>query len=507
MAVVINTATLSGIEGKMVYVEVDIARGLPCFNIVGMPDISVRESKERVRSAIINSGFKFPVCRITVNLAPADLRKGGGLFDLPISVGILLATGQINFSAAKNFMFLGELSLSGEIKTVKGALPIILEGCRNEIFKFVVPFQNADECSIIDEAEIYCFSTLSNMVNCINSNKWHIYKHMSQTQKHDDFNDLDYSDVIGQESSIRAIEIAAAGSHNIIMTGPPGVGKTMIAERIPTILPDMNFVESLEVTKIYSVSGTLDENKALIMERPFRNPHHTCSKIALIGGGNNFQPGEISLAHNGVLFLDEIIEFRKQVLEVLRQPLENRCIKISRARGTVIYPANFMLVGALNPCPCGNYGSDRACNCTESQRKKYIGKLSGPLIDRIDMFTFVRKISYKDIRNKKKSQSSNEIKRIVESARNLQIQRFKDENITCNSQMNIKLIYKYCKLNDNCKDLMGKIFDKYHLSTRAYTKILKVARTIADLNETSDIEEKDLIEAIQYRKFINEEIL
>jgi magnesium chelatase family protein len=291
------------------------------------------------------------------------------------------------------------------------------------------------------------------------------------------------------------------------MTGPPGVGKTMIAERIPTILPDMNFFESLEVTKIYSVSGTLDENKALIMERPFRNPHHTCSKIALIGGGNNLQPGEISLAHNGVLFLDEIIEFKKQVLEVLRQPLENRCIKISRARGTVIYPANFMLVGALNPCPCGNYGSDRACNCTESQRKKYIGKLSGPLIDRIDMFTFVRKISYKDIRNKKKSQSSNEIKRIVESARNLQIRRFKDENITCNSQMNIKLIYKYCKLNDNCKNLMEKIFDKYHLSTRAYTRILKVARTIADLNETSDIEEKDLIEAIQYRKFINEEIL
>lgn len=351
MIVKINSASFKGIDGIMVSVELDISYGLPCFNIVGLGDASIKESKERVRSAIINSGYEFPINRITVNLAPADLKKEGSLFDLPIAVAILLATGQIQFNDSYDYLFMGELSLSGELKKIRGALPIVIEGNKKGIHKFIVPTDNAEECAAVKKCEIYPFDSLKQLVSfIINRNKLPYKKKLSSIKESNTY--MDFQDIIAQESSKRAIEVAAAGGHNIALWGPPGSGKTMLAKRIPSILPKMNYDEAVEVTKIYSVSGNLKDETSLIINRPFRSPHHTASKLALIGGGLSLMPGEISLANNGVLFLDEILEFNKNVLEVLRQPLEERKITISRASGSINYPANFMLVCALNPCPC-----------------------------------------------------------------------------------------------------------------------------------------------------------
>lgn len=350
MAIKVITAAYSGINGMLVSVEIDISRGLPSYNIVGLADTSVKESKERVRAAIINSGFEFPVNRITINLAPADLKKDGSQFDLPIAIGILIATGQINLYNEDVYLLIGELSLSGDVKKVKGALPIILEGNENNIKNFIVPTDNAKECSIVKHCNIYSFDTLKQIVNFLESKDMLPY-YNDLVNRNDNYSfDNDFEDVVGHESSKRAIEIAAAGGHNLILWGPPGSGKSMLAYRIPSILPSLNYEEALEVTKIYSVSGNLKE-EGLIGNRPFRSPHHTSSNISLVGGGNSLTPGEISLAHNGVLFLDEMLEFKKNVLEVLRQPLEDRIIKISRSNGNVVYPASFMLVGSLNPCP------------------------------------------------------------------------------------------------------------------------------------------------------------
>ena len=351
MAVKITTAAFSGIEGVIVTVEIDITNGLPCFNIVGLADVSVKESKERVRSAIINSGFEFPVSRITVNLAPADLKKDGSQFDLPIAIGILLATDQIKSDNIDSYLFMGELSLFGEINKIKGALPIVIEGCKNNIKNCIVPNSNARECSIVKKINVYAFDNLKQVAAFL-ENKDMLPTSFDENITQSELKlDYDFEDVIGQESCKRAIEVAAAGGHNILMWGPPGSGKSMLAYRIPSILPTLNYEEALEVTKIYSISGYLNE-EGLIKKRPFRSPHHTCSSISLAGGGRNLTPGEISLAHNGVLFLDELLEFKKSALEVLRQPLEDRKIKISRANGNITYPASFMLICATNPCPC-----------------------------------------------------------------------------------------------------------------------------------------------------------
>jgi magnesium chelatase family protein len=507
MAININSSTFTGIEGVIVSVEVDITRGLPGFNIVGLADISVKESKERVRSAILNSGFDFPVSRITINLAPADIKKEGSLLDLPIAIGILSATGQINQSFLEDFLFIGELSLSGELKRVRGALPIVIEGCNCAIDKFIVPMENASECVVINKASIYPFETLKEVIHFINYRDVLPYGCEKKRQRALT-TELDLSEVAGQQSCKRALEVAAAGGHNVIMFGPPGSGKTMLAQRIPSILPDLNYEEALEVSRIYSVSGNLDLNNGLMTERPFRNPHHTSSKVALIGGGNNLMPGEVSLAHNGVLFLDEMLEFKKNILEVLRQPLEDRIINITRHSGSVRYPANFMLVGALNPCPCGYFGSSiKVCTCTDYERKRYISKLSGPLLDRVDIFTFAAALSYEEINCNTEGESSKDIRSRVENARKVQELRYKEHGLYCNTQLTPSLIKRYCKLDLSTSTVIEKIYNKYSLTTRAYSRILKVARTIADLNGRINIEQRDVIEALQYRKFINENII
>lgn len=505
MAVTINTAAFSGIEGVLVSVEVDLERGLPCFSIVGLPDTSVKESKERVRAAIVNSGFEFPIKRIVINLAPADIKKVGALFDLPIALGILMATEQITFEDAKNFLIMGELSLSGKLKRVRGVLPITIESINEGINNFILPMENAEECSVVKNTRVYAFESLKQVIEYIKYRDLMPYEYINNPES--SRSSLDFEDILGQESCKRAIEVAAAGNHNVAMFGPPGSGKTMIAQRVSTILPTLSYEEGLEVTKIYSVSGNLEKYKGFINQRPFRSPHHTITTIGLVGGGNNLMPGEVSLAHNGVLFLDEILEFKRNALEVLRQPLEDRKVTICRGSGKVTYPCNIMAVISTNPCPCGYYGSAKQCSCGEFERRRYMKKLSGPLLDRIDLFCFVNPLSYDEIKAKAKGESSKEIRVRVEKARELQKNRFKEENIYCNAQMDGKLIRKYCKLNSKSNNILEKIYNRYTLSTRAYSRILKVARTIADLYEREDIVESDIIEALQYRRFLNQEII
>ena len=498
----VKTCILQGLEGYIIDVEVDISNGLPQLSIVGLADMSIKESKERVRSAIKNSGFQFPLSRITINLAPANLKKEGSQIDLAIAVGILQATEIIENINISEICFIGELSLDGKVNKINGALPIVIALRELGVKQVILPYENREECSVLDGIDIIPAETLSQVVEFLNGKtqiKPYRTNISSMFDEDEDFSEK-FEDIKGQEGAKRAMEIAAAGGHNILFIGPPGSGKTMISKRITSILPKLTFEESLEITKTYSISGLLEDNK-LIRKRPFRSPHHTISPVALAGGGRVPKPGEVSLSHYGVLFLDEFPEFNKSAIEILRQPMEDGIVTVSRVNATFTFPSEFMLIATMNPCRCGYFGDSlKECTCTQRSIDSYLSKVSGPILDRIDIHTEVKPVKYSDLEKDNKSvESSKDIRKRVNRARNLQIERYKGENIFSNAQLKTKDIEKHCKLDEESRGLLELAFNNLDLSARAYNKILKVARTIADLEDDDNIKSTHIAEAIQYR--------
>jgi magnesium chelatase family protein len=496
------TSSVYGIDGIRVDVEIDLSHGLPSFNVVGLPETSVKESRERVRAAIKNAGFDFPNDRITINLAPADVRKEGSSFDLPIAIGMLVVMGAINHESISDTFFTGELSLDGRIRSIRGALPMAILAQKEGFSRIIVPCENGHEASIVKGIDVYGAGHLLDIVHYLKGDGDLPYYPTSAIQETNDHLDegLDFSDIKGQELAKRALEIAAAGAHNVLMIGPPGSGKTMLARRIPTILPALSYQEAIETTKIHSIAGLLSEEKSLVSHKPFRSPHHTISDAGLIGGGSFPHPGEISLAHNGVLFLDELPEFKRNILDSLRQPLEAGHVVVARSAHVVSFPARFMLVAAMNPCPCGYYGDNRRpCVCSGPQIHRYRTKVSGPLLDRIDIQINVPPVTMRELSMDTVGESSHSILERVITAQYIQATRFKGKHYHSNSQIAARSIKKYCAISNTAEDLLERVVDKYALSARAYHRILKVSRTIADLDGKNDIEEHHVAEAVQYR--------